>query len=306
MKKPARFGHYFLALACLIFFILGVFELAIQFTPLKKSFTERKPEGLKEEYAPELNYLNSMAKLDAHTDSMVAVSPLQNLSAEALYPNVLNDIVRKRFYHGLFRYSVGNNFVAFLATKISGRSWNEVWKADDILKSPHAFCGQQSLVEMELLIKRGYKVRSVNMQAPAYKNGHFAFEAFYDNKWHYFDPDMEPNTNLLMAEGRPSLEELRSSIIADRSILTSLYPNANADVLYALFNNYRIGEVNQLMPARTYVFATVTKALSYLSSLFSLLIYFLFLKKVRFSVSVFRLFNSLRIKHRHPVPTPTI
>jgi len=302
MKKPASFRHYVLASICIIIFLFGACELIFQFTPLKKIITAPQPVGLKEEYSPELNYINSVAKLEAHTDSLFSVTPRGRISSRGLYPIILNQVVRKRFYHGLYKYSIGNNFMALLATKISGRSWNEVWDADDILKSPHAFCGQQSLVEMNLLIKKGYAVRSILMQAPTFKQGHFAFEVFFDNNWHFFDPDMEPKAELLTERGRPSLAELNSSILSDRSILANLYPHANPDVMFELFNNYKQGEVNKLMPDRVYLFASITKFVSYISCLLSIVLYFLFLRRVRFSFSESWILKRFRTDERQPVP----
>jgi len=300
-KRPARIKHYFLAVACCVFFLLGLYEIIIKVIPFRKNIAIEMPKDLKEEYDPALNYINSLSKLDAHTDSLIASSPNMGVSKEAIYPIMLNSVVRKRFYHGLYTYSLGNNFVAFLATKISGRSWNEVWSADDILQSPHAFCGQQSMVEMELLIKKGYKVRSVNMQVPEYKQGHFVFEVFYDNSWHFFDPDLEPNADLLIAENRPSIDKLRTYILSNKSMLTRLYPNpkVSIDVLYGLFNNYKVGEINQLMPDRFYVYASLTKFLSNFSVLISAIFYFLFLRNINFCTPSLNILKRLRKIDKH-------
>lgn len=302
MKRPARFIHFVIAFVCVSIFFLGIFELVFQYTSVKELFVDKAPKGLKEEYSPELSYINSVSKLEAYTDSLFSGSTRNGLSEKALYPIILNEVIRKRFYHGVYRYSIGNNFFAFLATKLSGRSWNEVWDADDILKSPHAFCGQQSLVEMSLLIKKGYPVRSVRMHSPTYKDGHFAFEVFYENNWHFFDPDMEPNSALLQQIGRPSLVSLSSLIRNDKKILTTLYPHANTDVVFELFQNYKQGRVNKLMPGHNYLFASVTKAFSYLSCLISALVYFFFLRKFRFTFAGLRLTNKFRAGPQQPMP----
>ena len=303
MKRPARVIHFVLAFVCISIFCLGMFELVIQLTPAKKLFVEKTPTGLKEEYLPELNYINSVSKLEAHTDSLFSATAGNGLVKPDLYPLILNDVVRKRFYHGVYRYYIGNNFFAYLATKLSGRSWNEVWVANDILKSPHAFCGQQSLVEMNLLIKKGFPVRSVRMFSQTYKNGHFAFEVYYDNKWHFFDPDMEPNAALLEQIGRPSVASLASVIKTDKNVLAIIYPHVRADMMSELFQNIKIGEVNKLMPQRIYNFAAFTKFISYISSLFSAFVYFFFLRRFRYTFTGLRITNLYRSNEQEPVPS---
>ena len=302
MKRPARFIHFVLAFVCVSFFCLGIFELTFQYTSVKKLFADQAPKGLKEEYSPELSYINSVSKLEAHTDSLFLAAAGNGIPDIALYPVILNDVIRKRFFHGVYRYSIGNNFFAFLATKLSGRSWNEVWDANDILKSQHAFCGQQSLVEMSLLIKKGYPVRTVRMHSPTFKDGHFAFEVFYNNNWHFLDPDMEPNSALLQQIERPSLASLSSLIRNDKKILASLYPHANADVVFELFQNYKLGKVNKLMPDHIYMFASVTKFISFISWLLCAVVYFFFLRRFRFSFSGFSVMNKFRAGSQQPIP----
>ncbi|MGH2552216.1 MAG: hypothetical protein ACRDEB_00775 [Chitinophagaceae bacterium] len=302
MKRPAGLIHVILSLVCIIIFCLSLFELIYQVTPVKKVFTENAPITLKEEYVPELNYINSVSKLEAHTDSLYAEEAGGLSTKRNLYPLILNDIVRKRFYHGLYRYSIGNNFVAYLFTKLSGRSWNEVWMADDILKSTYAFCGQQALVEMNLLIKKGFPVRAVRMYSPSYNDGHFAFEVFYDNDWHFFDPDMEPNASLLLQIGRPSVASLTSLIRTDKDILSVIYPHAPANKIFELFQNYKTGEENELMPARSYLFASVTKIISYAGWLLSLIVYLLYLRRYSFSFSRVVEFNKFRSEDKQPLP----
>jgi hypothetical protein len=305
MKRPARLIHFVLAFVCISIFCLSIFELIYQFTPAKKLklFVEKPPAGLKEEYLPELNYINSVSKLDVYTDSLVSATAGNGLVKPASYPLILNDVIRKRFYHGVYRYTIGNNFFAFLGTKLSGRSWNEVWVANDILKSPHAFCGQQSLVEMSLLIKKGYPVRSVRMFSPTFNNGHFAFEVFYDNSWHFFDPDMEPNASLLQQMGRPSVASLVSLIQTDKNNLASIYPHAREEMMIELFQNIRMGEVNKLMPQRIYNFASFTKFISYISWLLSALFYFFFLHRLIYQFPGLRIKNYYRAKEQEPVPS---
>lgn len=281
MKKRARLFHFVLALSFTLIFAFSICEFLSSLKPVNNLFNTNKTDRITEEYDPQLKRINSVSKLQDYTDSQLLKSNFKELASAATYPLALNEVIRKRFYHGLYTYSVGNNFIAYLATKVSGRSWNEVWSAEDILKSPHAFCGQQSLVMMDLLMKKGYSVRSVKMYSSSYKAGHFALEVFYDNKWHFFDPDMEPNESLLNSMGRPSFEEIGKN----SALMATMYPHAEKAMVSELFANYTIGNKNELMPRHMYVFQAVTKYLSYVSWFICLIFYFLFLHKYNFSVS---------------------
>ena len=128
-------------------------------------------------------------------------------------------------------------------------------------------------------------------------------EVFYDNNWHFFDPDMEPNASLLQQMGRPSVATLASLIKTDKNNLASIYPHAREDMMLELFQNIRIGEVNKLMPQRIYNFASFTKFISYISWLLSALIYFFFLHRFSYLFPGLRIKNYYRAKEQEPVPS---
>ncbi len=275
MKKQARLLHYLLALFFTALFTFSVCEYLFRINSVKNFFYPELSINRDEEYDPRLNSLNSVSKLESYTDSIVAKTEGNELSQKALYPVMLCEVVKKRFYDGLYTYSIGNNFLAYLATKISGRSWNEVWNTNDILKSGNAFCGQQSLVMMDILIKKGYQVRAIKMFSKTYNAGHFAFEAYYEGKWHYYDPNMEASTTFLSQRGYPSFAELG----VDKNTTTGLYPFASPLMVSELFSEYKIGGVNELMPGYMYLFQSITKFLSSISWIICLAMYFLVLRK---------------------------
>jgi hypothetical protein len=197
----------------------------------------------------------------------------------------LNDIVKSRFHHGSQNYSIGNNFLAMAAGKISGRSYDNIIKADDILKSSEADCRQQCLVMMELLSRKGYPVRAVFLKAKKYGE-HYTFETFYNKSWHFFDPDVEPDGNLLTGHNRPGIAELAK----DTALLTAAYGRFSRELVIALFGSYKYGRENELIPARLYIFHDITKILSVFLWIALLMIYLysrLLLKAWRFSPLIF-------------------
>ena len=73
---------------------------------------------------------------------------------------------------------------------------------NDILKQPMAACSQQSIIGMEVFKRKGFKVRKVGFFYDGY-GGHFCFEAFFYNRWHFFDPDLEPKLSIMIANHFP-------------------------------------------------------------------------------------------------------
>jgi hypothetical protein len=283
MKKQARYFHYILAAFFAVLFALCVLDLLFRIKPVKEALSAQTKLLRNEEFDPSLLYITSVNALDRHTDSLLAETDPVQIADAGAYPKMLGEVVRKRFYHGLYTYTFGNNFLAYLITKVSGRSVNEVWDSDEILKSEYAFCGQQSLVMMSLLINKGYKVRSVKMFAPEFKTGHFALEVYYNNSWHFFDPNLEPDQKGLNELNRPSFAALQGN----NPLLLSLYHNTNPKLITALFSNYKMGNVNELMPAYIYRFQSLTKALSSICWIICLLFYFLVLRNYNFTLPAF-------------------
>ncbi len=258
-----------------LIFFLSLFDFVTWIFPSIDIFNSAKSKLRKEEYDPSLLRISSLEKLESYTDSICKNFQNPTLySKAALFPEMLTEIVRKRFFHGFYAYRPGYNFIAWGATKIVRRSWNEVWGADEILKSPYSQCGQQSLVIMELLIRKGYPVRKVVMQSTKYNSGHFVLEAYYDSSWHMFDPDEEPDLVLLRKLGRPSVEQ----IAKDTVLIKKLYSGKSQQII-DMMNNINYGETNRLMANRGYLFQEFTR---YLSRFFWVLYVVIFYLKRRF------------------------
>jgi hypothetical protein len=153
-----------------------------------------------------------------------------------------------------------------LAGKISGKSYDAIIEVDDILKYSEADCRQQSLVMMEVLRNKGYPVRSISLKDSLYGGGHYTFEAYYNRDWHFFDPDAEPNNDLLLRRNRPSIAKLTK----DPAFLTSIYPMFPPSHVIRVWSNFKYGKINEMIPNHLYIFHNVTKFLS--SSLWVLLL----------------------------------
>jgi hypothetical protein len=295
MKKKPRHYHYLLALCFVALFAMSILDLILKIKPVKEKLFPGAQVLRNEEFDPSLSYINSVQKLDDHITYLVKKQGDEKRHT-GLYPQLLGEVIRKRFYHGLYTYSFGNNFLAYAVAKTTGKSVNEVWGADEILQSEYAFCGQQSLVMMNLLKNKGYDVRAIKMFAPEYKTGHFALEVRYDNGWHFFDPDLEPDQKILNNLNRPSFADLKTN----PGLLNTVYHNSDKQVITALFSNFRIGATNQLMPRYIYFFQSVTKFLSSICWLLCLLFYVLFLRKYDFSLGVFS-FRGRYVSVLHPM-----
>ncbi len=126
------------------------------------------------------------------------------------------------------------------------------------------------------------------MQSTKYNSGHFVLEAYYDSSWHMFDPDEEPDMLLLRKLGRPSVEQ----IAKDTNLLYRLYYNKPL-VAADLMKSIKYGEVNELMPAKAYLFQVVSKHMS--RFFWIVVILLIFIRKLRvvfltkeYGASIFR------------------
>jgi hypothetical protein len=143
------------------------------------------------------------------------------------------------------------------------------------MKQPYAACSQQSLVMMELLKRKGFKTRKVGFDGGEMVGGHFCFETFYDNSWHFFDTDQEPNAKLLADYNRPSIEYL----LANKDILDAAYSHWQPDRLHAMFSNFSYGKVDKFEAPNALLYQQVTKFLSYTGWIFFLVAFVLVRRK---------------------------
>lgn len=256
LKSTIQLLIFILVVGTFTFSLFEWFGVSQSFTFLKKSAP--KDERGFDEFDPSLSYINTMDKLENYVDRLYKQGSY-DLNDSSIYPELADSVVRKRFYHGFSEYEAGRNYVAGIVAKSIGTDWNGIVLPNDILKYPYAICSQQSLVMMELLKKKGYEYRKVGFYSKELGNGHYAFEIKYHNKWHFFDPNMEPDAQLLNKHNRPGIAEL----VADKKLLFSSYHFWNRNHIAKLFPTFFYGKPNAPIAQNATIFQRVTYLLSY-------------------------------------------
>jgi len=231
-----------------------------------------------EEYDPSLLRINNLSKLEIYCDSLFSTSfgETSKEHYEENYATLASSVISKRFYHGYSRYGFEDNYVATLFSGITNRGYSAIVIPDDIMKYPFAACSQQSIVMMELLKAKGFTTRKILFQSQK-AGGHFCFEVFYNNSWHFYDPNMEPDNAVLSAYNRPGIAFLASN----PEILTKAYKQHPKNEVLDLFTHYSYGSVNQFPAPRAIVFHKVTKILSYTGWIFFLAAFLLVRRRYR-------------------------
>ena len=100
--------------------------------------------------------------------------------------NELYDIVTDRFTHGdQARYNIFSNWLLYLLG-LGHPAFALIHDPDVLLHNGHsALCSEQSYLLLMLAERFGIHARHVGL------NGHVVMEAWYDGKWHMYDPDLE-------------------------------------------------------------------------------------------------------------------
>lgn len=228
---------------------------------------EDKPQyDHKELFEPGLAYINSTEKLIAVADSIAKQKNIRDNSFA--YALTVSTILRNRFYHGFSRYPLSENWIATTGESLFGYGLGSIVKPDDILKYSFGGCSQQSIVLIEVMKRKGIPYRYVGFPH------HYATELQFNNKWYFFDPNMEPNI--------PDSDRLESKWNCCAENLKKYYDTARFKDLDWKFGknlNVKIGEVNAATAPHAVIFHTTTKYLSKTLWLFPLVIVFYRRKK---------------------------
>jgi hypothetical protein len=275
MKKPLLTLRIILFVFFGLFLYLAVMDYSGGKVPFH-DFDHAVPKyNGKEDYDPALSKLASMDDLVNYCDSIQAENYKADPSVkgEQNYPVLAASVIRNRFYHGYSSYGMNDNFMALLLEPLTGKWMSAIVVPDDIMKYPYAACSQQSIVMMELLNRKGYMTRKVAFVNDK-RNGHFAFETFYNGGWHFFDTNLEPDMDLLVSKNTPSI----AAITADRELLLSAYHHLPAKQVLTIFGKFIYGKPGEFPAPRGYIYQRTTKVLSYISWLIFLAA-FLFVNK---------------------------
>ncbi len=271
MRKPAILKFiFFLAISAAFQIVLN--ELWYYFFYKEKPNIVINNRG--EYFDPSLTHLNSISQFVGHCDSVYGNRKIGTNDSE-YYSTIVSITLRGRFYHGYSYYRLGQNFLANVFAPFIHRDLSAIVIPDDILKHANAACSQQSIVGMEVFRKKGFRVRKVAFYHKKY-GGHFCFEVFYGNKWHYFDPDMEPELLTMIKLHHPGFEELNKN----DSLLYKLYSGKNHDYVRNVFGNFSYGKINKFPAPNARFYQFVTKYLSYTLWFWLILLYFFVRKRL--------------------------
>lgn len=118
----------------------------------------------------------------------------------AIYNLVIN-----RFSHGdQAKYNLFSNWIIWLMGKID-TNFSYIRQPNSLVEKGHsALCSEQAFLLQTLAENQGIRTRSVGL------DGHVVMEAWYDNDWHLYDPDLEV-VPLMKNQTILSLDELAKS-----------------------------------------------------------------------------------------------
>jgi hypothetical protein len=222
-----------------------------------------------EDYDPSLGRLASVTSLEKYCDSLYNAneSTLKGASYEERYTQLVSSVVRKRFYHGYSNFGIDNNFAAVVFSPLTGKNASAIVLPNEILKYPYAACSQQSIVVLSVLKKKEILSRPITFSGT--KNGHFCFETYYNNEWHFFDPDMEPDVKVLSAYNRPGIAYLAKN----PSILLAAYSHIPSETVLDIFTHYKYHSPSGSPAPRAALYQKITRVLSYMLWSFFLLLF---------------------------------
>jgi hypothetical protein len=237
-------GLFAFFLVCLFLRIGGAFTTTV--------YTDKEiaAQMADEDFDGSLLKLNTINKLMAYCDSFYGAN-----STTRTYPGIVSEVIRKRFYHGYSYYNIGNNPLGEFLEPLVGNGATAIVIPDDILESPHAACSQQSIVGMEIFRRKGIPVRKVTMYDSVVKTGHFTYEVYFDNGWHFFDPDREPDQTILKKYNYPSIAVLKKN----PEIVAAAYRKRDIASFQRLISNSKVGPVNKFPAPNAYFYQVTTK-----------------------------------------------
>jgi hypothetical protein len=296
MKKAILFYSQALLL---VLFIVSILITVINLTGIRifsRFDHEQAVYNHSEAYDPSLSRINTIKKLEQYCDSVYAARVFKgaNDDFEKTYADIVSNAVRNKFYHGYSYYNFNKNYVGVLTAQVTEPGLSALVIPDDILKYNYAACSQQSIVMMEVLQNKGMLTRKIALTGKKF-GGHFAFEVFYQGKWHFMDPNMEPNKAVLDRYDRPGIDFLARN----PDILLEAYAQHPPEKILDILPNYAYGPVNKFPAPKAIVFQKLTAFLSYTVWLF-FLVAFVFVRRSYLKVKRTREAK----KQMAPIPFP--
>lgn len=220
-----------------------------------------------ERFDPRLCSINSVDKLDKYVDAEASTKFISIYSEK--YTALLAYIISCRFYHGFSHYSLSDNWIAAVSEKIFGYGLASKVDPEQIMQYKYAACSQQAIVMMAILRKKNISYRKVGFPH------HYALEAKINNKWYFFDPNMEPAISLG--------ERLHENWNGSNDNLKKYYTkHGNVNWEFGIHEEAQYGILNEVPGQHAKIFQSVTGFFSKILWCFPII--FVFVKKRRRSI----------------------
>lgn len=114
-------------------------------------------------------------------DAKMAGQPV----TEAAKMQVMYDLIVNRFTHNEAQHNLASNWILYTAGFLHP-TFRHMWNPDRFVSQGYSLlCDQSSYLLLHLALAHDIKARHVGLQ------GHVVMEAWYDNDWHLYDPDLE-------------------------------------------------------------------------------------------------------------------
>jgi hypothetical protein len=244
------FWFIFLALASLVPFFIG---------PKAK---EAVPSNIVERFHKNMPTLNSIDEGGEYVDSVFESTNNGDFDT-VLYVNTASKFTKEKFYHGIAEYTIKENWLACLSSKLLWNHFSVMVDPDDIIKQQKGICSQQAIVFMELLKRREIKTRSVGL---GYKEGpgHFLTEVYYNNDWHLYDVNKEPDWKKIVNH-----HNSMDYYLANKDTLYVSYQDQmEKAVFYKIMEKVQYGKPNDFSAKNMLIFHKLTKFTTFLFPFF--------------------------------------
>ena len=168
--------------------VLGVLGLSVTFLGEITALGDYKssPPRSWEKFDPQLVLETpSLVSLQNKIDSLTN-QPTNQPITEQEKMLIIYEFVINRFTHGdQAKYNIFSNWLLYLTGRVHPAFSHIRHPSIVVEKGYSAFCGEQAYLLQTLAERKSIRTRSVGL------NGHVVMEAWFDNEWHMYDPDLE-------------------------------------------------------------------------------------------------------------------
>ena len=219
---------------------------------------------------------------DANIAKIIDLNKLKELIKEEVeekkysgiaIPILVDDIVRKKFFHGLSNIDIQTNWLLKIANKLYfEKHFSSAMQPEDIVRFNYAFCNQQAIIFQEIVKDFGFEFASIgfNVKTKEENFGHFVSAVKVNQDWFYFDSNLEPNYD------RRDSSVFKGVLEADKEILKKLYPLYDFDYVTAEMISFH--SLNKFPAKAGVYFQKIT--LFFSNFLFLILLFFSFLLNI--------------------------